>query len=81
MKNIGKRLKNRGTLIALGSQLIIIISILYFYLMGEIIPVGLVANLILLGGAVLVILTTLGILNDPTTQNKGFKDDKSKTYR
>jgi uncharacterized membrane protein len=81
MKNIGKRLRNRGTLVALGSQLILIVSILYYYQTGENIPAGVIANLVILGGAILVILTTLGVLNDPTTDNKGLKDDEPKTFR
>lgn len=75
-KDMKKRLKNKGTLVALGAQIMIIIGIVYFYVTGELMPAGLVGNLTLLGGAILMILTTLGILNDPKTDNKGFGDDK-----
>lgn len=75
MKDIGKRLRNRATLIALGSQFLIIFGVIYYYVTGEMMPLGLTANFALFGGAILVILTVLGILNDPTTVNKGLKDD------
>lgn len=81
MNNVTKRLKNKGTLIALGSQILIIIGVVYFYVTGEMIPAGLVANLTLVGGAILVILTVLGILNDPTDKNENTFQANKKTFK
>lgn len=79
MKDIKKRLRNRGTLIALGSQLLIVISIIYYYVTGQLIPTSVLTDLTLLGGAVLVTLTVLGVLNNPTS-GTGFKDDDDDPY-
>lgn len=76
MNNLKKRLSNRFTLIALGSQALIIAGLVYFYVTGEALPDGIRNDLIVLGGSILVVLTSLGVLNNPETDNKGLKDDK-----
>lgn len=78
MNNLKKRLTNRFTLIALGSQVLIIAGIIYYYVTGDVLPDGIRNDIILLGGSVLVILTSLGIINNPDTENKGLKDDDTK---
>lgn len=69
MNNIGKRLKNRGTLLA-------IIAWLYSVLeLGGVIHLSPDNyELLIVGGVNILVL--LGIVNDPTTNNKGYSDDK-----
>lgn len=80
MKDLKKRLTNRGTLIALGSQILIIVGVVYLMMTGNELSEGLVTNLTILGGAVLVVLTVLGIVNNPK-EGKGFEDEDKNKFK
>lgn len=76
MNNIGKRLKNRGTLIALGSALILFAQTIAALVFGYEFSTEEVARWQIVGNSLLLVLTALGVLNDPTTNDKGYNDDR-----
>lgn len=70
------RLKNYGLLMAITSQVLLVAQLgaaLFFdYNLTE----EMKTEIIVFVDAVLILLSVLGIVSNPTTENKGFGDDK-----
>ncbi|GGJ68257.1 phi LC3 family holin [Anoxybacillus voinovskiensis] len=66
--NLKKRLRNYGLWISLASFILLVLQTF-----GVQIDAGKYNTIV---NAVLTFFVTLGIINDPTTENKGYGDDK-----
>jgi phi LC3 family holin len=77
LNKLKHRLTNRVTLIAIFSNLMLLVGGLYFMITGEELSKEFVANLTAyIGLPILTLLTILGIVNDPMTDHKGLSDDE-----
>ncbi|AEZ50522.1 holin [Bacillus phage BCD7] len=69
------RFRNKGLLMAITAQ-IILVAQLALHLFGIEITEQIRGEILALVDSVLVLATYFGLVNDPTTENKWFKDDQ-----
>ena len=70
------RFKNYGLLMAITSQLLLVAQLGAALFFDYKITEELKGEIVAFVDAVLILLSVLGIVNNPTTENKGFGDDK-----